>query len=390
MKLQNNIEWKEVELKDKNYFELIMGQSPSGDTYNRERKGVPFFQGKAEFGKKYPSVEKWTTEPCKFAKPEDILMSVRAPVGTINMANIDCCIGRGLASIRCKNEIEKDFVYYFLKLKEKEIANLGTGSTFKAITSKQLANIKIPIPFSNGKPDIKEQKIIVKILEKVEKQKERIKNAEDLLYEYLKGIFNEMFLKDNKFEKVTLNEIGNLSMGGTPSTTINEYWENGTIPWMKSGDIKGDFINFVPNKITELGFKKSNTSLYPKGTVVIALNGQGKTRGTTAILNIETTSNQSVVGIMINNKKILSEYLHYNLKLRYNELRKLTGDDARSGLNLSILRSLRISLPPLPLQQKFAKIVEQVEKMKVNIKKTKQSSEELFNSLTQKAFRGEL
>jgi restriction endonuclease S subunit len=179
-------------------------------------------------------------------------------------------------------------------------------------------------------------------------------------------------------------------MGGTPSTTINEYWENGTIPWMKSGDIKGDFINFVPNKITELGFKKSNTTVYPKGTVVIALNGQGKTRGTTAILNMETTSNQSVVGIIIDNKKILSEYLHYNLKLRYNELRKLTGDDERSGLNLSILRSLRISLPPLSLQQKFAKVVKQIENMKENVKKTKQSSDELFNSLTQKAFRGEL
>ena len=210
-----------------------------------------------------------------------------------------------------------------------------------------------------------------------------------MLDEYLKSVFNEMFLKE-KFEKVTLNEIGKLSMGGTPSTSIKDYWENGNINWMKSGDIKGDFINFVPNKITQKGFDKSNTTLYPKNTVVIALNGQGKTRGTTAILKIETTSNQSVVGIMINNKRILSEYLHYNLKLRYNELRNLTGDDERSGLNLSILRSLKIPIPPLPLQQKFAKIVEQVEEMKENVKKTKQNSEELFNSLMSKAFIGEL
>ena len=390
MKQQNNqIEWKEVELKDKNYFELIMGQSPSGDTYNKEKKGVPFFQGKAEFGKKYPSVEKWTTEPCKFAKPEDILMSVRAPVGAINISNIDCCIGRGLASIRCKNEIEKGFVYYFLKLKEEDIANLGTGSTFKAITSKQLANIKIALPFSKGKPDLKEQERIVKLLEKAEKQKERSKNAEDLLDEYLKSIFNKMFY-NRGFEETNLGNISKISMGGTPLTSKPEYWQPSEINWMKSGDIKGDIILAVPQKISKEGFNHSNTSIYPKGTVVIALNGQGKTRGTSAVLGIETCSNQSVSGIIPNKEKLVSEYLHYNLKLRYNELRNITGDDSRSGLNLTILRNLRILLPPLPLQHKFTKIVEQIEKMKENIKKTKQSSVELFNSLMQKAFRGEL
>ena len=174
------------------------------------------------------------------------------------------------------------------------------------------------------------------------------------------------------------------------STIKKEYWENGNINWMKSGNIKGDFIFSVPNKITKLGFEKSNTTLYPKNTVVIALNGQGKTRGTTAILKVETTSNQSVVGIMINKNQILPEYLHYNLKLRYNELRNLTGDASRSGLNLTILRNLKIPLPPLPLQKKFASIVEKVEKIKEKQKQSKQEINNLFNALMKKAFQGEL
>mgnify|MGYP001612073811 CR=1 FL=1 len=86
----------------------------------------------------------------------------------------------------------------------------------------------------------------------------------------------------------------------------------------------------------------------------------------------------------------MSEYLHFNLKFRYNELRNLTGDDARTGLNLTILRRITLPLPPLPLQQKFASIVEQIEKMKDKINQTKQNSEELFNSLVSKGFRGEL
>jgi len=84
----DKIEWREVELSNKTYFEITMGQSPSGISYNAESNGTPFFQGKAEFGKKYPSVKKWTTAPSKFAKSGDILMSVRAPVGSINMSNI--------------------------------------------------------------------------------------------------------------------------------------------------------------------------------------------------------------------------------------------------------------------------------------------------------------
>ena len=80
--------------------EIVMGQSPPGNSYNEERKGTPFFQGKAEFTDKYPVIKKWTTKPSKLALPNSILISVRAPVGDVNLCNVKCCIGRGLASIR--------------------------------------------------------------------------------------------------------------------------------------------------------------------------------------------------------------------------------------------------------------------------------------------------
>ena len=199
--------FEEATLGSERYFEIIMGQSPPGTSYNKAGKGMPFFQGKKEFGEKYPSIEQWTTEPSKIAFPNDILISVRAPVGAINMTNIDCCIGRGLASIRCNKEISKDFVYSFLKLKEKEIENLGNGSTFKAITSKQLRDIKIPIP-----PLLIQQKF-TNIVEQVEKMKEEIKKTKNNSEELFDSLMQKAFrgeliweLLDKKVQEYFIDE----------------------------------------------------------------------------------------------------------------------------------------------------------------------------------------
>lgn len=127
--------------------------------------------------------------------------------------------------------------------------------------------------------------------------------------------------------------------------------------------------------------ENSNTKLYDVGDVVIALNGQGKTRATTGILKIETTSNQSVASISPNGNVLLPEYLHFDLKYRYQELRDLTGDKQRSGLNLKLLKKLKIPLPPLELQQQFHDFVNQVENMRKKQNMTRLEIEQLFESV---------
>ena len=127
--------------------EVIMGQSPPGHTYNTEGKGLPFYQGKIEFDRvclKPPST--WCTQPKKIAEPNDVLISVRAPVGPTNMCNIKCCIGRGLAALRPKNSTESWFVFYSLRHIEQEISGIGQGSTFSAISKSQIQNFKTPFP----------------------------------------------------------------------------------------------------------------------------------------------------------------------------------------------------------------------------------------------------
>jgi len=125
--------------------DVIMGQSPASKYYNFEGEGLPFFQGKTEFGKYYPVAKKWCSKPNKIAQNNDVLISVRAPVGPTNIANQKCCIGRGLAAIRTLDELPHKYILYFLRSIEQQIESLGTGTTFKAISGQTLRSLSIPI-----------------------------------------------------------------------------------------------------------------------------------------------------------------------------------------------------------------------------------------------------
>src|SRR5690554_3836332 len=128
-----------------NVAEIIMGQSPNSAYYNENGSGIPFFQGKADFGEKYTKVSYWTTKPTKTAKKGNVLMSVRAPVGPVNIASVDCCIGRGLCSINAiPNKTNNEFLYNALIAIEDKIAAMGSGSTFKAINKGDVYSIQLP------------------------------------------------------------------------------------------------------------------------------------------------------------------------------------------------------------------------------------------------------
>jgi type I restriction enzyme S subunit len=139
--------------------EVIAGQSPEGKFYNKEGKGVPFYQGKKDFAERVlgsPTI--WTTEVTKLSRPGDILMSVRAPVGPVNLCPIEACIGRGLAAIRPSSKTDTDFIFYYLESIQSEIA--GTeGAVFASINKAQIADLRCPVP------PLEEQKRIVALLD---------------------------------------------------------------------------------------------------------------------------------------------------------------------------------------------------------------------------------
>lgn len=162
------------------------------------------------------------------------------------------------------------------------------------------------------------------------------------------------------WENTKLGDVCDVVTGGTPNRSITEYW-NGDIPWMSSGEINQRVVRTVAERITSLGMANSNARPLPPGTVMIALNGQGKTRGKVAILEIETACNQSLAGLKADKTRLSPEYLFYSLDAQYRAIRHLTGDDARNGLNLGILRNLNITLPPLDEQQRIAEVMRSVD-----------------------------
>lgn len=136
--------WEWARLGEAFYIE--MGQSPSSQYYNQSEEGIPFFQGKADFGKKYPTARYWCTSPTKLAQKNDVLLSVRAPVGPTNLSPYHCCIGRGLAAIRCLSDAPHEYLLYILKASQLRLEELATGTTFVAVSKTDIEPLLIPIP----------------------------------------------------------------------------------------------------------------------------------------------------------------------------------------------------------------------------------------------------
>ena len=137
-------EWKKGTLSD--IADITMGQSPSGSSYNEESNGTIFFQGRAEFGFRFPTVRLFTTEPKRMACANDTLMSVRAPVGDLNVAHTDCCIGRGLAAIHSKTNRQSFVLYTMFSLKKQLDVFNGEGTVFGSINRNSLNEMPILIP----------------------------------------------------------------------------------------------------------------------------------------------------------------------------------------------------------------------------------------------------
>ena len=153
---------------------ITMGQSPSGESYNNDGKGDIFYQGRTDFGFRLPSIRTYTTESKRMAKKGDILMSVRAPVGDLNISSSDCCIGRGLASIR---SMEASYIFYLMKdFKSLFDSNKGTGTIFSSINKDELFDLKViydnVAAFSFNEKVCIVDKLIIKNCEEIEKLKE--------------------------------------------------------------------------------------------------------------------------------------------------------------------------------------------------------------------------
>lgn len=157
-----SLEWETVDIKS--ITNVIMGQSPKSEFYNEDFEGMPFLQGNKTFGDKYPTFELYTTSIKKVAEEGSVLMSVRAPVGDLNMATEDICIGRGVCSLKMKNG-DSEFLYYLLKANISSLINRESGTVFGSVNKNDIESFEVKIP-----KDIEVQNKILNILKNIDEK----------------------------------------------------------------------------------------------------------------------------------------------------------------------------------------------------------------------------
>ena len=299
--------WQQKKLGD--VCEIIAGQSPEGKYYNNENQGLAFYQGKKEFTKKFIGKPvKWTTKITKEAIKNDILMSVRAPVGPVNFSTGRICIGRGLAIIRAGKKIDKEFLFNFLVMQENKIIG-NTGTVFNSISKSQIEAIQIPIP------PLAEQKRIVAVLDKTFTAIDKIKNnteknlanTKELWQSYLQQSFNN---PKKNWQQKKLGEITTIQLGKTPQRQTEKFWDKikkTSNIWLKISDlIHGHTIIDSKEYVSDEGAKM--ISITPKGTLMLSYK---LTLGRVSFAGKDLLTNEAIASFLNLDSNMSKIFLYY-------------------------------------------------------------------------------
>ena len=347
------------------YCTLNMGQSPDSKTYNTQGNGLPFYQGNADFGESHPVTRVWCSDPVKVAEDGDILISVRAPIGAMNMAVERCCIGRGLAALTpISNKCSKQFLYYALQSKVDSLIAQGTGSTFKAISKKVLEATCIPA-YSTI-----EQEQIAETIGRVDNTIAARRNQLVLLDQLVKSRFIELFgdplIEDDRYPRVPLGSLA--EVGSSKRIFEKEYVSEG-IPFYRTKEIvelsKGNRIT------TELFITKerydeirSEYGVPQKGDLLISAVG------TIGVIWIVDGKNDFYFkdGNLLRvsaTEKFVPEYLKHLLEALISAYKsEMSSGTAYAALTISALKEMMVYDVPHAEQEQFAAFVEQTDKSK--------------------------
>lgn len=246
---------------------IIAGQSPESKYYNSNSDGLPFFQGKADFGELYPSIRVYCSQPTKIAEKDDILLSVRAPVGPTNLAPCKVCIGRGLTAIRPSEVLHTRYVLLFFRYFEAQLASKGTGTTFKAITQDVVKNLEIPIP-----PLPEQERIVARIEElfsQLDAGVETLKKTKAQLAVYRQAVLKEAFEKASA--RVLLGSISESRLG-----KMLDSEKNIGVPRRYLRNINVRWHSFDLSDLSEMPIEENEVGKYSlrKGDLVICEGGE--------------------------------------------------------------------------------------------------------------------
>lgn len=351
---------------------IVMGQSPESKFYNNN-KGVPFLQGIRTFGDKYPFYDTYTNKVTKLAKKGSVLLSVRAPVGEVNIADRDVCIGRGLMSINSNNNT---FLYYLLKAYKSCICEKETGTVYGSVTRTDIAELELPFPPKEEQEKIAE--ILSSLDDKIELNRKINKNLEEIA----STIFKKWFIDTGDelpegWKNENLSSFGEVVCGKTPLKSVSEYF-GGNVPFIKIPDMHGNiFIIKTEDSLTNSGVYSQKSKTIPKDSICVSCIA---TVGLVSITTRDSQTNQQINSIIPSNK-FYQFYLFHTLRNLRDYLQRM-GSSGSTTLNINTrsFSSINIIKPDDETLKKFDNLIRPIyEYIKIN------AEESLALSLTREA-----
>ena len=381
-----------MEYKLSDLFDLQMGKTPDRHTPEYWTDGTEQWISISDLSKCDKYIEE-TAEAIseqaindsgiKIIPASTVIMSFKLSIGKVAITPKPMYSNEAIMAFIDKGviPIEPAYLYFLLKAKDWDE---GTNKAVmgKTLNKATLSQVKVHIH------DMAEQRKIIRALEKAESMVTTRRQQLTALDTLIKARFVEMFgsIHDSdKFPYIPVKKLTNVVSGGTPSRDVSEYWDNGDIPWVKTTELQNSVIESVDEYITEKGKNNSAAKIVPVGTVLVAMYGQGKTRGMTGYLGIEATTNQACACILPSNH-INMMYLWKYFELSYDKLRSLAQGGGQPNLNVNIIKSFHVLVPPREMQDSFVLFVHQVNKSKAVVQKALDEAQTLFDSLMQQYF----
>lgn len=371
----------------KDLVDIQMGQSPDSKFYNYDKIGLPFYQGKADFGRINPTPKIWCSKSKKEAKPNDILISVRAPVGDLNINNEQSCIGRGLAAITCRPDVDMMYLYYHLKYLKPQLRHISTGSTFESINRNQLEYLIIDYkPYSE---QIKISNILQVVQRQIEVKKKLLRLYDLIIKSRFVDLFGDIELNEKKWKKIRFGELINSANNGLARRGNDQ---DGNIV-LRLIELQENFINYSdPNRILLTDDEKKRYRLLEGDLLFARVNGNPKNVGRCATFyecEEQVYHNDHIIRASCDRSQLNSVFAAYLFNSEYGKNRiskKIKTSAGQYTINQDGLKSIEIILPPIGIQYSFAELVKQINKLKSDVQKSIDETQLLMDSLMQEYF----
>ena len=306
-------------------------------------------------------------------------------IGKLGITVDECSSNQQLTGIYPNDNVDVNYLYYWFKGNKSLIDSYANNAVVPILNNRTLETIKLPIP------PLPQQQKIANILDAADALRQNDKALIAKYDELTQALFLDMFgdpvSNPKNLPKIKLGELGKWQSGGTPSRSKSEYY-NGTIPWLSSGELNEMYVSESKEHITETAIKESSTRLIEKGSLLLGMYDTAALKST--ISTIDITCNQAIAYSKLDDKLVNTVYAYFIIQIGKEDYKKFQRGVRQKNLNLSMIKNLEILLPNLKLQNQFAERVAVIEEQKIIAQKSLEKSEELFNSLLQRAFKGEL